>query len=349
MNRVMTAIVLCMVLTAATYAELPVTEGLVVELRAEALESLQDGEAVTVWADLAGDDAVDGTVASMDGVTEPVFVSQASYGGPAVRFEVISGLVSGALDTGFDPGAGVTVLALCSGDRTGELDARIAEIGPIPAPGGGTFAFDVSTNIDYGPGFRLNNGYAVTSGSSVMTTGWHVGAWLAEQGGKHSDLVMYLDGVEQSLINNNPDNTATLPETGNVLTVGTGDCEGGLHNASSADLAVLLVYNRVLSEDEVLAVSTYLQGEYLPEEPSDFRETLIAHWPLDEGDGKIVADISGYENHGTIVGDCDWKIGTYGKALDLPALCFHTARPRRCTAVRPAFAARCGPIQRATG
>jgi len=39
---------------------------------------------------------------------------------------------------------------------------------------------------------------------------------------------------------------------------------------------------------------------------------LVGWWKLDEGAGGTAADASGYGNHGTLVGGCQWVSGHYG-------------------------------------
>ena len=42
----------------------------------------------------------------------------------------------------------------------------------------------------------------------------------------------------------------------------------------------------------------------------------IGVWLFDEGDGKIVKDVSGNEHHGEIVGEVAWAGGKFGTALE---------------------------------
>jgi len=41
----------------------------------------------------------------------------------------------------------------------------------------------------------------------------------------------------------------------------------------------------------------------------------VGWWRLDEGEGTVATDSSGYGNHGTVYGDATWVDGKYGKAL----------------------------------
>ena len=78
MNRRVLAIMLCGALVTGAYAALPVTDGLIVELRADALEGPQDGDPVVTWSDIAQDDPVDGTVADI-GSNTPEYKADAPY------------------------------------------------------------------------------------------------------------------------------------------------------------------------------------------------------------------------------------------------------------------------------
>lgn len=49
----------------------------------------------------------------------------------------------------------------------------------------------------------------------------------------------------------------------------------------------------------------------------DFRDDLIAHWPMDEGDGSSVVDIVGGFD-GTIQGEVAWTQGMFGSAIEFP-------------------------------
>ncbi len=64
------------------------------------------------------------------------------------------------------------------------------------------------------------------------------------------------------------------------------------------------------------AKETRLRDIKLPSYPPPI-SNLIAHWPFNEGAGTIAHDISGNNNHGTILGSPNWVDGVSGKALEL--------------------------------
>jgi len=279
MSKHVSAILLCLSLAIGAHAQLPVTEGLIVHLRADSLTSLQDGDPVTLWIDSALDDAVDGTVGDVGSGT-PEYKADALFGKPVVRFNGAEALSSTQFDIP-DPDAGVTCVAVCTGDKSGALHERLAHFGAKEAVGGSLICMDVCTQqgTPQGSGYRLNNGWSLAGNPNPMTTGFHVALWQAEQRTLQSDLVFYLDGVRQTLTQNNPANRVTFGNPGNVVAVGGGyNPSGGFYaeDLVTADLATLIIYNRVLSETEVATVMNYLHQEYLvhpgavnPQPPTD--------------------------------------------------------------------------------
>jgi hypothetical protein len=90
----------------------------------------------------------------------------------------------------------------------------------------------------------------------------------------------------------------TFAEGGNIVSVGGGHSPGGTFYSGdfvTADLAVLIVYNRVLSPEEVATLTQYLRNEYLVHKatanPQPASETLINEtyvtltWGSGEGAG----------------------------------------------------------------
>ena len=48
-------------------------------------------------------------------------------------------------------------------------------------------------------------------------------------------------------------------------------------------------------------------------------DDVVGLWLFDEGEGDVVNDISGNENHGTFNGTPEWTEGVFGGALDCSA------------------------------
>lgn len=256
------------ILATSALAALPVTDGLIVDLRADSLVGLADGDPVTVWVDSAQDDAADGTVGDVGSGT-PEYKAAVLNGKPVVRFNGAEALSSGQFE--IDPEAGATVFLVCTGDKSGDLHERMAHFGAWDAVGSTLIAMDVCTDPAdaQGSGFRVNNGWSLAGNPNPLDTSFHVGCWQAFQGATHAELAYYLDGVKQPLTQNNPGNVMMFGPSGNVVAVGNGHSPGGTFYSGdfvTGDLAVMLVYNRVLTEDEILTVSAQLDKEYLQHE-----------------------------------------------------------------------------------
>jgi len=297
MTKNLPAMLLCLCLVAGAHAQLPVTDGLIVDLRAESLVGLRDGDPVTVWIDSAHADPIDGTVGDVGSGT-PEYKADVLFGKPVVRFNGAEGLSSAQF--GMDAAAGVTCVMVCTGDKTDALHERLGHFGAWDAAGGVSISMDVCTQqgTPQGSGFRLNNGWSLAGNPNPMTTGFHVGVWQATQGTLQSDLIFYLDGVRQTLTQNNPNNTVIFPETGNVVAVGGGHSPGGTFYSNdyvTADLAVFLIYSRVLTQTEVTTLTAYLRNEYLehkyavnPDPASGTRiDSAVATLAWEPGDGAV--------------------------------------------------------------
>jgi hypothetical protein len=120
---------------------------------------------------------------------------------------------------------------------------------------------------------------------------------------------IYLDGV---LEGENPD-------TGGI-TVGSFNYPVFIGENSQATgrfwnglIDEVMIYNRVLSDAEI----RYLAGERaMPIDPGS--NGLLAWWACDEGEGDVVADVSGNGRDGVFVnGDPAWVEGVYGNAVEL--------------------------------
>ena len=48
---------------------------------------------------------------------------------------------------------------------------------------------------------------------------------------------------------------------------------------------------------------------------ADISQSLVGHWTFDESEGSHASDYSGFNNHGTLVGDPMWQPGRVGGAL----------------------------------
>jgi len=52
----------------------------------------------------------------------------------------------------------------------------------------------------------------------------------------------------------------------------------------------------------------------------DLARGLVGRWTFDEGRGSIVRDVSGRDNHGTVMGGAKWAEGKIGGALEFDGM-----------------------------
>ena len=74
------------------------------------------------------------------------------------------------------------------------------------------------------------------------------------------------------------------------------------------DLALPAIYGRPFTKQEVLARIAATEPES-PQGAAALPDETIAFWPLNEEQGKRVADLSGQERHGVIINHATWMIG----------------------------------------
>jgi hypothetical protein len=186
----------------------------------------------------------------------------------------------------------VTILAVFTGDGSGQAGERLCGIGSSSGTGGQIICIDVSTNTtlaDGGSGLRFNNGKCLVKASNPLDLNFHVAAAQIDQGSQYQSARYFVDSMEVQLFDNlaNPTNTLNLPATGNSFTIGTTWINGSIGTADyfSGDVAEILVYNRVLSEEEIETVGYYLAHEY--NLASDFSPAM---WALSPADGAVDVD-----------------------------------------------------------
>ncbi len=83
------------------------------------------------------------------------------------------------------------------------------------------------------------------------------------------------------------------------------------------------LWNRVRFAVMVLAMlhgCAYFSAVAVADEPGiashDLARGLVGHWTFDEGEGAIARDVSGRDNHGTVMGGANWNKGIIGGALE---------------------------------
>ena len=269
----------------AAAAAVPVTDGLIIHLKAEAL-NLNDGDPVTVWPDSAKADAVDGTVYEISGRGVPRF-SIAGYNGfPAVRFSTAQELLDSNVWT-WDASKGVTVLGVFTGGTARGIQ-RVCQVGNGTGTNHQVVGADmVSNQTGGGSGLRYNNGNALTTAANnPMTSGFHICAWQVNQGARYDAGKMYVDGSQIVWDTyGGAANIINFQNADNKITIGNGRLNGGALSEDWYDgyIAEILVFNAQLTESQIQTMQAYLENKYL----------LSAHNPAPE-DGSF--------NQGTQIG-----------------------------------------------
>ena len=118
------------------------------------------------------------------------------------------------------------------------------------------------------------------SETAIQDTNWH---HVAVTRNINNEVIIYIDGVLDSsgTIDTRTEFTKTV--------IGAGHTSYSNFNGKIDEV---MIFNRDLSTEEIQAnMNTRLQGD----EPG-----LVGYWDFDDGDGQIVYDLSGNENHGQL-------------------------------------------------
>jgi hypothetical protein len=297
------------ILFTAPVQGVPVTEGLIIHLRADAL-NLNDGDPVAVWPDSASNDIIDGTVLQIPGRGVPTFSIDGYDGFPAVRFSTAQELLDSNVWT-WDATKGVTVFGVFTGGTARGIQ-RVCQVGNGLGNNHQVVGADmVSNQTDGGSGLRYNNGNALTTAANnPLTSGFHVCAWQVNQGWAYNAGRLYVDGTQIAPpwdTSVNPANLINFQNTENKITIGNGRLNGGNLSDDWYDgmIVEILVYNAQLTEEQIQTVQMYLANKYL----------LSAHDP-DPAFGAI--------SQGTLIGggqvevELSWNIGLDPQTFSVP-------------------------------
>ncbi|MBI9017724.1 MAG: immunoglobulin domain-containing protein [Phycisphaerae bacterium] len=220
----------------------PVTDGLVMQLEADAITGLSDGEAITVWPASAGSDAV------AAGPTSVIYKTNVINGLPVVRFDGFGGYVN------FTPIDDIrTVFWVVKEDA------------------------DVN-NIDQGQWRHLLNrdGAAGFHRGTVAQSTDNYCAIISNEWGGGVGSGEGSDRVRNGVVQINADTvdplTTSVPRDLSIIFIQTSDVLGannfswddaqGAIRSWDGDLAELLIYNRVLTTAEIRNVGSYLAEKY---------------------------------------------------------------------------------------
>ena len=167
-----------LITAAGLAANVPPVNGLIIHLKADAITGLADGAAVTQWNDLATTDTVNGMVSQIGTNALPSYYSNVLNGKAVVRFNN-SHVLGTASFAWPDVNAGVTILAVFTGDSSAQTAERLCGIGSSAGTGGQFVGWDVSTTTtgtDGGSGLRFNNGKTLVMTNNPVDPNFHVGA-----------------------------------------------------------------------------------------------------------------------------------------------------------------------------
>ena len=256
-------------LGSAAYSQ-PVTNDLIIHLDAASLTGLSDGDIVSVWADSATADSVDGTIRQTGNWGEPVFTRKGFNSRPAVTFKG-SDLLATSQFAMPDITGGLTMFIVATGDKSGQSGERILQIGQYGGTVGATLGIDFSTTNngagDEGSGGRYNGGKTLKSIDNPMTSGFHITSVQLAQGGTFNSLFFSVDDLEAVAFNNVANGTRIWSQiaANNELVVGAGKLADGTYATSddySGDIYEMLIYNGQLTTAEMQDVYDYLYSKY---------------------------------------------------------------------------------------
>lgn len=251
-------------------AGIPLTDSLIIRLQADALQEqgLGNEDTVTQWPDLAQTDSIDGTVTSVAGQNPPTYITGILNGKSVVHFsnaQVLASLPFAWLDVN----AGVTVIAVCTGDKSGQTAERLYGIGHADGTAGQYLAQDVSISVsgtDAGSGARFNNGKCLVTAANPLDSGFHITVLKIGQSDMYQDVFYSVDDAVAEAYDTqaNLTNLLTFPATNNTFVIGSSRLNGAFSGTDyyTGDLAEIIVYNRELSTDEITQMVDYLKAEY---------------------------------------------------------------------------------------
>ena len=237
--RLLILVISVMALAGSAYSALPVTDGLVMDLDADSISGVSDGEGISTWSDLssAGNDATQATADK-----QPTYdASNEDFAGHAtVHFDGSNDwmeLPSTTINVG-----SFTMFAVGKYDNLGSNQYIVAG-----QDGGGNdrIRFQLETKItDTPPQFLWRAGSSGwTSIITLADTDVHVF-------GETSAVEGFLDGASIAISSNS--------STENPTAFNIGSYNRGEKDFFAGDLAELIIYDRVLTPEEITSVSEYL-------------------------------------------------------------------------------------------
>jgi len=243
-----------------------------VRLKAQDLAAtLGNNAAVASWSDTATGDSFNGSLTQSTAASQPTFHTNALNGRAVVSFDGGDSLLSSTTNSLPSSGKGITVIAVATGDTSGNPAQRLGQVGSHAGTGGKIVGFDASTaptsTSNGGSGFRFNNG-ASSYDTPIAASGFHIVTWQVDDAQSYADAKLFVDGTLPANTftgTSTTANTTSFSGTDLELILGTG------RNASAAlltsdyytgQLAEFLVFNDVLTVGQINLVANYLSTEY---------------------------------------------------------------------------------------
>jgi PKD repeat protein len=137
--------------------------------------------------------------------------------------------------------------------------------------------------------------FSITPVNSIELNKWqHI---AATYNASTSEVKIYIDGVEQSLSYTTEPSGNLRDNSGDDLYIGN---TSNLNNSFQGSLDELRIWKEVRNADQILS-----NMNRHPELPTT---GLVACWEMNEGNGEVISDVSGLNNHGSIF-QAEWVQG----------------------------------------
>jgi hypothetical protein len=232
-----------MLVLARAALAMPVTDGLVMHLAADAIPAVSNGGSVANWPDLSGNNR-HGT--QTDFAKQPKYYTQVLDGKPAVRFDGIDDVI-----WLLDAGAAINLNSLSIfivGQFTNlnRFDQyMLSGLGDTVPNSRLRIAISKSNNIPI-VHYRVGNSVDRPAWSPLADTNFHIFA-------VNSQMTGFLDGAEKGTSANSISVSPPLLNLGAIR---------GTANFFEGNIAEVLIYNRVLNAAEREQVGIYLSNRY---------------------------------------------------------------------------------------
>lgn len=241
----------------------PESSTMLVQLRAASLSG-GDGSAVSSISDARTGDSFNGSLSQGNAANRPTLRTNALNGHNVLEFDGDDYLTSSVNNSLPSVNAGMTIFLVATGDQSGNIAQRAAQIGAAGGNAGRITGLDVSSET----GIRFNNGAAVYD-AAMDPEAFHIFVFQVDQGMTYDEAVMYIDGTtDANTFTGSASNTSTLVNfSGSDLELILGTGRLGTGNIATSDyftgsVAELLMYNEQMTELEINLVANYLGTTY---------------------------------------------------------------------------------------